>query len=108
MAQNLDNAADFSSAEYNIPSAYTYCGKRVFYHELFKNPPDGLKEAVQRIVPKISMRTVEMILNATPGLSDIRKEYLKKAMQLRYDRMLVPTLKKVKAENAEPDRGRGR
>ncbi|WP_237141615.1 hypothetical protein [Selenomonas sp. oral taxon 126] len=49
-----------------------------------------------------------MILNATPGLSDIRKEYLKKAMQLRYDRMLVPTLKKVKAENAEPDRGRGR
>lgn len=108
MAQNLDNAAEFSSAEYNIPSAYTYHGKRVFYHEIFKNPPDGLKQAIQRIVPKVSMRTVEMILNATPGLSDIRKEYLKKAMQFRYDRILAPALKKVKTEHAEQDRGRDR
>ena len=107
MVDNLKNAASFSSAEYNISSAYYYQGKRGFYHEIFKTPPNDLMQAVKRIVPRISIPEVEKIINSTPELSDVRREYLKKSLQTRYDRILLPALKKIKTKDLSPDRGRG-
>lgn len=108
MEQNLKNAAEFSNAEYNIPSAYSYQGKRVFYHEIFKTPPYDLKQAVKRIVPRISTTEVEKIISSTPEISDVRKEYLKKSLQTRYERILLPALKKIKTKKISPDRGKER
>ncbi|MCL2312635.1 MAG: HipA domain-containing protein [Firmicutes bacterium] len=86
----LNNETDFVAVEYNVTSCYTIEQKRIFYHEIFKNPPKKLSEAIIRITPKINMCEVHKIVNGTEGLSDERKEYLIKSLNIRYERIILP------------------
>ena len=71
-------------------------GKRVLYHEILKNPPEDLRQAIQRIVPRIKMAAAQIdnFIDRTEGLSDISKEYMKKSLLLRRELILLPALKK--------------
>ena len=95
MRRLLGNFADFKNEEYNIKSCYSMDGKRIFYHEIFRNPPDELAEAIKRIVPKVDMEAIERIVSATEGISEIRKEYLMNSLSLRYMQILSPALKRA-------------
>ena len=95
MVKMLSNPTDFKSKEFNVPSVYYSDNKRIFYHEIFKNPPSDLAEAVKRTVPKIDMVQIHGIVDSTPIISEIRKEYLNKAMVLRYEQILLSALKRV-------------
>ena len=92
----LEDPAAFKNTEYNLCSAYRYQGKRIFYHEIFKNPPEDLRHAIQRIVPRIKAASaqIDAIIDRTEGLSDISKEYMKKSLLLRRELILLPALKK--------------
>ncbi|MCL1873785.1 MAG: HipA domain-containing protein [Clostridiales bacterium] len=85
----------FKNKEYNISSCYNMEGKRIFYHEIFKNPPDKLTEAIKRIVPRIKMAEIYSIVDSVSQMSEIRKEYLKKALMLRYEQILLAALKRI-------------
>ena len=99
MAAILKDETAFINQEYNVKSAYRYQGKRLFYHEIYKNPPQGLKEAILRIVPKINVAFLSAaIIRTTPEMSEIRKEYLSKSLMTRYDRILLPSFKRVRKE----------
>jgi hypothetical protein len=98
----LRDAAVFRQKEFNLTSCYYLDGKRIFYHEIFKNPPEDLVMAILRTVPKIDMDEVYGIVDATPYISDARKEYLKKAMDTRYEQILAPALERILKEH---DRG---
>ncbi|MGN0949163.1 MAG: HipA domain-containing protein [Mitsuokella sp.] len=99
MAAILVDETAFINQEYNVKSAYRYQGKRLFYHEIYKNPPQGLKEAILRIVPKINVAFLSAaIIRTTPEMSEIRKEYLSKSLMTRYDRILLPSFKRVRKE----------
>ena len=74
----MKSSASFKNNEYNVKSCYSLESKRIFYHEIFKNPPDDLKEAIKRTVPKVNMDKIRDIIDTTPEMSDIRKEYLQK------------------------------
>ena len=89
----LDNPIEFDNVEYNIPSCYSMGGKRIFYHEIFKNPPFRLTEAIKRQVPKIDMTEIRGIVNNTEGLSGKKKEYLVRALDIRYGRIIKPAHK---------------
>ena len=52
--------------------------KKIFYHEIFKNPPVDLKEAIKRIVPKIDMEKIKEIIASTEGLSKSQKNIILK------------------------------
>ena len=80
---------------YNVTSCYHMNDKRIFYHEIFKDPPRDLEEAIIRIVPLISMEKIDAIIDATPQMSDVRKEYLKKSVEIRYTQILLPALKRL-------------
>jgi hypothetical protein len=95
MGYLLGKEGEFSRLEYNERSTYSMGGKRVFYHEIFKAPPEELKDAIKRTVPKINMERIEGIVLNTEGISDIRKEYLTKALTTRYERILAPALKRI-------------
>jgi hypothetical protein len=97
MKELLDetNSTELKSREYNVTSCYSMNGKRIFYHEIFKNPPDKLTEAIKRIVPKINMAKICDIVDSIPQMSEIRKEYLKKAIAMRYDEILLTSLKRI-------------
>ena len=92
----LEDPAAFKNTEYNLCSAYRYQGKRIFYHEIFKNPPEDLRHAIQRIVPHIKAASaqIDAIIDRTEGLSDISKEYMKKSLLLRRELILLPALKR--------------
>ena len=100
--RNMDkirsNPSVFKNEEYNLTSCYYHSGKRVFYHEIFKAPPEELAAAVRRIVPKIGMSKIHEIVDTTPEMSDVRKQYLKAALDLRYKEILQPALKRAQQQ----------
>ena len=97
MQEILQDPVEFKSKAINITSCYSRNGKRVFYHGMMANPTAELREAIQRVVPKIKMDTISEIVMQTPTMSDIRKNYLIKSLYLRYEQMLLPALEAIQA-----------
>jgi len=94
MKDLLNSDGLFKSLEFNEASVYSMNGVRIRYHEIFKTPPPELKEAIKRIVPKIDIGKIHDIIDAVESMPEIRKEYLKKAVSLRYEQILYPALKR--------------
>ena len=92
----METGTAFKREEYNLNSVYRMNNERVLYHEIFKNPPDDLHRAIQRIVPRIKTASaqIDRLIDSTEGLSDISKEYMKKSLLLRRELILLPALKK--------------
>lgn len=84
----MSDSIAFKNSSYNIASVYTMNNKKIFYHEIFKNPPVALKEAIKRIVPKIDMEKIKEIIASTEGLSKTQKEYYFKDILLRKEEIL--------------------
>ena len=84
----------------NVVSSYSTGGKKIKYHEIFKEPPQDLEKAILRIVPKIDMDNICKIIDSVTVMPDVRKEYLKKAVNLRYAQMILPALKRVQSKEA--------
>ena len=82
----------FKEKEFSLTSCYYLDGKRIFYHEIFKNPPADLLMAILRIVPRIEINTIHGIVNSTPQMSDTRKKYIIKALDMRFEQILSPAL----------------
>jgi len=91
------NPVDFKNQEFNRVSCYYMNNKKVYYHDIFTNPPEALADAILRIASKINMVEIHGIVDSTPCISDIRKEYLKKALDLRFNEIILPTLKRIKS-----------
>ena len=89
----LWNATAFKNEEFNITSCYSINGKRIFYHEIYKTPPSELLDAMKRVTPNIDINRINGIIDGIPLMSGIRKDYLKKAIDLRYSQILLPALK---------------
>lgn len=95
MSLVLANKGKLSVLEYNVKSALRDDnGHIILYHQLFENPPDELKEAILRIVPKIDLKKIDQLIENIEGISDIRRSYYKQAVGLRFDRILNRACKK--------------
>ena len=92
----MSDSIAFKSSSYNIASVYTMNNKKIFYHEIFKNPPVDLKEAIKRIVPKIDMEKIKEIIASTEGLSKTQKEYYFKDILLRKEEILDKSYNEIK------------
>ena len=106
----LEDGNTFKREEYNLNSVYRMNGKRILYHEIFKSPPEDLRRAIQRIVPRIKAASarIDDLIDRTEGLSDISKEYMKKSLALRREQILLPSLKKCNEKDHTSARGAGR
>jgi hypothetical protein len=95
----LEHPGEFKNKEYNVCSVYRMGGQRVFYHEIMKNPPDGLRAAILRIVPCMTARRhqIDEMIDGTEGLSEISKAYMKKSLAMRLDQILIPSYRKINA-----------
>ena len=94
MKNILSDATAFKNMEFNIQSAYNWRGKRIFCHDFFKSSPKALQSAVKRIVSLIDIDKIHKIIDNVEAMSDIRKRYLNKSLDLRYEKILIPALKK--------------
>ena len=92
----MSDSIAFKNSSYNIASVYTMNNKKIFYHEIFKNPPVDLKEAIKKIVPKIDMKKIKEIIGSTEGLSKTQKEYYFKDILLRKEEILDKSYNEIK------------
>jgi hypothetical protein len=98
MEAALKAPAKIKEHSFNVTSCYLMNGKRVVYHEIFAAPPQDLADAIKRIVPHIDMDKVTAIINDTPAMSDVRKKYLIKAVDMRYTQIILPALKRIQSK----------
>lgn len=92
----MSDSIAFKNSSYNIASVYTMNNKKIFYHEIFKNPPVDLKEAIKKIVLKIDMEKIKGIIGSTEGLSKTQKEYYFKDILLRKEEILDKSYNEIK------------
>jgi len=98
---NPESKSIFRQAEIqNAISCYSMKGgtQRIQYHKIFEKPPAELQEAIKRVVPKIDIGKIHDIIDAVESMPEVRKEYLKKAVSLRYEQILQPAWKRAISE----------
>lgn len=84
----------FAALEYNLSSPYSLDGKRIFYPSIYQTPPMELERALERVVPKIDRNVILALIDQTEGMSDIRKQYVAKAVMYRSEQLLERALKR--------------
>ena len=104
MEQLLTNESEFKSKEYNSTSCYSYEGKRVFYHMLFADPPQDLKNAILQITPKINMNAITSFIESIDCVSAVRKKYMIQSITIRYEKIILPAYKKQLEKEKENEK----
>lgn len=84
----------------NVKSVICDNGQRIKYKEYLlscKNP--SVCQALKRIVPRINIPDIERIIENTPYISDIRKQFYAALIEGRYEQILLPSLENVYAKD---------
>ncbi len=79
----LNDKTEMKNVAYNIKSAYSLNNKKIFYSEIFKNPPEDLKKAIINIAPRINMNKIDEIINLVPFINDVDKLFFKESIKIR-------------------------
>ena len=91
----LNDESEFKNIAYNIYPVYTYENKKITYFNYYeKNIPD-LNNALLRIYPKINVSKIYSIIDDIIFLSSERKEFLKKSITIRKEKILDVNYKKL-------------
>ena len=94
----LEKNGELSTSECNISTKFKYNGNSVTYKDMLLNPPKELIKAIKNIVPKIDLNRINRLVDLTPELSDLRKQFIKKSVAMRYEKLLIPALKKIQKQ----------
>ena len=79
----------------NYYPVYTYENKKITYSEFYKKDISDLNDALLRIYPRIEMNKIYDIIDNTMYLSLERKEFLKKSVTIRKEKILDVAYKKL-------------
>lgn len=99
--RRLVDPVELKEAEGNIYASFTQNGKRVTYKEVFANPSPKLQASMKDIIPKINMAKIREIIENTKGFSESRKQYILAGIKLRYESILVRSLKRLQKREQE-------
>ena len=91
----LNNESEFKNVTYSIYPVYTYENKKITYSEFYKKDISDLNDALLRICPRIEMNKIYDIIDNTMYLSLERKEFLKKSVTIRKEKILDVAYKKL-------------
>lgn len=91
----LNNESEFKNVAYSIYPVYTYENKKITYSEFYAKDIPDLNDALLRIYPRIDMNKIYDIIDNTMYLSLERKEFLKKSVTIRKEKILDIAYKKL-------------
>ena len=78
-------------------SALKINGKKINYFEYINSLEDeNCNKALIEIFEKINIDEINKIIEQTPFISDIRKEFYKKIINMRYEKILKNSYEKLK------------
>ena len=95
MKEIMKSEADFKNTVFSIYPVYKYDLKKLTYNEFYLKNIEDLNNALLRIYPRINMEKINSIIDETPYMSNIRKEFLKKSILFRKKNILEKAFKKL-------------
>lgn len=102
MRSVLENKDEMNLRIYSIPtSALMLNGKRIRYFDYINSLENkDCNEALKRIFPKIDMEKIQNIVDETPYITELQKEFLNTMLEARYNIILKnPYQNILKLEN---------
>ena len=79
-------------------SALKIDDKKINYFDFISNlKNEDCNNALSRIFPKIDLEKINKIINETECISEIRKDFYKKIIQMRYEKILKYSYEKEKS-----------
>ena len=107
MMEMIMNDPDEKRARvYDYPtSSIREDGKRINYYRFITSLKDkDCNAALKRIVPKINLKDIFALVDDTPFISDIQKKFYKTMIKERYDRIIEPSLRKIRKRERQQER----
>ena len=96
----LNNEDELNARIYRFPtSAVKLDGQKINYYDfLMSGEYDDCDEAIVRIVPRIDMEKIEQLINETPYITDLQKDFYKAYINARYEKILLPAYEQVSSQ----------
>ncbi len=93
----MSSKTEMEARVYDMPtSAILVDGKRANYFKLITSLKyNGCNEAIKRIVPKINLDKINFLIDESEQISELQKEFLKKILKLRKEKILDYAFKKI-------------
>lgn len=100
MRNVLNNEDELNARIYRFPtSAVKLDGQKINYYDfLMSGEYDDCDEAIVRIVPRIDMEKIEQLINETPYIADLQKDFYKAYINARYEKILLPAYEQVSSQ----------
>lgn len=97
MQKVISNEAELHARIYQFPtSAMKQNGRKINYYDFISRTENGdCNEALKRIVPRINMKEIEELVDSTPYITDLQKEFYKLYIQKRYELIIRPAYELV-------------
>ena len=100
MRNVLNNEDELNARIYRFPtSAVKLDGQKINYYDfLMSGEYDDCDEAIVRIVPRIDMEKIEQLINETPYITDLQKDFYKAYINARYEKILLSAYEQVSSQ----------
>ena len=97
MKEWLETPEEMNKRTYIFPnSALKLNNKKINPHEFINSlKNEDLNQAILRIVPRINLNEINEIINNTPYISNIRKNFYQNIILKRYEEILLPAYEKL-------------
>ena len=101
MKATLDDPAEKNLRIFEIPlSGIKLNGKKINYFDVISSLKlEGCNEALRRIVPRIPMEQIEKLVDETPFITDLQKQFYKTMLRERKIRILDYSLQMLQARD---------
>lgn len=95
----LKNSDAINERVYVFPrSSITFEGEKINYFSFISsNKNEDCTAALKRILPKINLNKIKDVIDSTPGISDVRKEFYFKMISERKEKILDYSLHKIQS-----------
>ena len=93
----INNDEEMEARVYIFPtSSLKINDKKINYFEYISSlKNEDCNKALLKLFPKIDLKKINTIIDETPFISNIRKEFYKKILKLRYEIILKANYKKL-------------
>lgn len=106
MEKVLSDPDELKARVYDIPtSAIKDNNSRINYYRYISSLKDSdCNAALKRIAPRINLKEIDNIVDDTPFLSELQRKFYKTMLKERYERIIEPTLKKLRKREGTQER----
>lgn len=96
----LESQAEMEKRIFRFPTSQILLnGQKSSYHEVINSLQyEECNKAIMRVYHRIDMQQVEQIVNAIEGITDVRRDFYKKMLRVRYDKLLKEPYRKLTGE----------